>query len=131
MIFVSRWLRDRTLRSNRVNPRLSTVVPNAIDTERLSPPVAGDGGVGPTRSDRPTLLFAGRLLAMKGIETLLRAMARLDPSVRLLLAGPGDQGPWKALPYDLGLTGERCEFLGRGPHESIPNPYPPNAAGAF
>ena len=32
MIFVSRWLRDRTLRSYRVHPRLSTVVPNAIDT---------------------------------------------------------------------------------------------------
>ena len=123
MIFVSRWLRDRTLRSYRVHPRLSTVVPNAIDTERLSPPVAGDGGVGPTRSDRPTLLFAGRLLAMKGIETLLRAMTRLDPSVRLLLAGPGDQGPWKALAYDLGLTSERCEFLGRVPYEAMPTLY--------
>ncbi|TLZ77571.1 MAG: glycosyltransferase family 4 protein, partial [Methanobacteriota archaeon] len=74
-------------------------------------------------SDRPTLLFAGRLLAMKGIETLLRAMARLDPSVRLLLAGPGDQGPWKALAYDLGLTSDRCEFLGRVPYESMPTLY--------
>src|SRR5207245_9984988 len=96
---------------------------NAIGPERLSPPVGGDGGVGPTRSDRPTLLFAGRLLAMKGIETLLRAMARLDPSVRLLLAGPGDQGPWKALAYDLGLTSERREFVGRVPYEAMPTLY--------
>src|SRR2546427_542898 len=85
--------------------------------------VSGDRGGRPTRSGRPTLLFAGRLLAMKGIETLLRAMARLDPSVRLLLAGPGEQGPWKALAYDLGLTSERCEFLGRVPYEAMPTLY--------
>src|SRR2546427_5658598 len=60
---------------------------------------------------------------MKGIETLLRAMAHLDPSVRLLLAGPGEQGPWKALAYDLGLTSERCEFLGRVPYEAMPTLY--------
>jgi len=123
MIFVSRWLRDRTFQSYRVRPQLSTVVPNAIDTERLSPAAAADGEDASGSSDRPTLLFAGRLLAMKGIETLLRAMARLDPSVRLLLAGPGDQGPWKALAYDLGLTSDRCEFLGRVPYESMPTLY--------
>ena len=64
MIFVSRWLRDRTFQSYRVRPQLSAVVPNAIDTERLSPAAAADGEDAWGSSDRPTLLFAGRLLAM-------------------------------------------------------------------
>ena len=69
------------------------------------------------------LLFAGRLLALKGIDTLLRAMTRVDPQVRLTLAGPGDQGPWKALSRDLRLPADRVEFLGRVPYPQMPDLY--------
>jgi glycosyltransferase involved in cell wall biosynthesis len=123
MIFVSRWVRDRTLLRYGVRPRLSAVVPNAIDTEFLTPNGAIDGSTARIRSDSPTLLFAGRLLALKGIDTLLRAMARLDPRIRLVLAGPGDQGPWKALAHDLGLANDRIEFVGRVPYEVMPDLY--------
>ena len=119
MIFVSKWVRDRTISQYGVSPRLSAVVPNAIDTERLVPngPVAGRAPEG------PRLLFAGRLLALKGIDTLLRAMTRVDPQVRLTLAGPGDQGPWKALSRDLRLPADRVEFLGRVPYPQMPDLY--------
>lgn len=119
MIFVSRWVRDRTVRCYGVAPRVSAIVPNAIDLDRFSAAPARDLA----RSDRPTLLFAGRLLALKGIETLLRAMTRLDPRVRLVLAGPGNQGPWRALARGLGLSDDRCEFVGRVPYAAMPDLY--------
>jgi len=122
MIFVSRWVRDRTFDRYGVTPRLSAVVPNAIDTDRLSPDGSGSAS-GSTDAGRPTLLFAGRLLALKGIDTLLRAMTQVDPRVRLLLAGPGDSAPWKALAGDLGLSDDRCEFLGRVPYAEMPDLY--------
>lgn len=123
MIFVSRWVRERTLRRYGVRPRCSTVVPNGVDTEFLTPNRALDDAADTTASDPPTLLFAGRLLALKGIDTLLRAMVRLGPRVRLWLAGPGDPGPWKALASRLGLASDRVEFLGRVPYQAMPNLY--------
>jgi len=123
MIFVSRWVRDRTIRRYRVTPRLNTVVPNAVDTERLAP--AGPSGGLDSRAlgDRPTVVFAGRLLALKGIDTLFRAMARIDSRVVLALAGPGDQAPWKALARGLGLEEHRYKFLGRVPYAEMPDLY--------
>jgi len=122
MIFVSQWVRDRTLGHYGVAPRLSAIVPNAIDTERLSL----EGGThqedaSPSRP--PTLLFAGRLLALKGIDTLLRAMTRVDDTIQLKLAGPGDHAPWLALSKALGLSEDRCEFLGRVPYPAMPDLY--------
>jgi len=106
MIFVSQWVRDRTLGHYGVAPRLSAIVPNAIDTERLSL----EGGThqedaSPSRP--PTLLFAGRLLALKGIDTLLRAMTRVDDTIQLKLAGPGDHAPWRALSKANSSAGSR------------------------
>ena len=96
---------------------VSEIVPNAIDTERLSPEGRGlEEDASPSRP--PTLLFAGRLLALKGIDTLLRAMTRVDDTIRLKLAGPGDRAPWRALSKALGLSEDRCEFL--GPYDGRP-----------
>ncbi len=119
MIFVSRWVRERTLREYRVTPRHATVVRNAVDFARFHP-------CSERRESQPgprTVLFAGRLLALKGIETLLRAGARLGPEVRLLLAGPGDASPWRSLARDLGLGEDRCSFLGQVPYSAMPDLY--------
>ena len=121
MIFVSRWVQDRTMRFYGVSPPLNAIVPNAIDTGRLSP-ATPEGSNGTEPGEPPTLLFAGRLLALKGIDTLIHAMARVTPRVRLLLAGPGEQGPWKALANDLGV-GDRCTFVGRVPYAEMPGLY--------
>lgn len=122
MIFVSRWVRDHAVARYGVDPRISAVIPNGIDTERLA---AADGPGGPLveRSDRPNLLFAGRLLALKGIDTLLHALVHVDPRVRLRLAGPGDPGPWRALAGRLGLDPSRTEFLGPVPYAEMPGLY--------
>lgn len=119
MIFVSRWVRERTLREYRVTPRHATVVRNAVDFTEFHPSTEPRG-----RHPQPrTVLFAGRLLALKGIETLLRAAARVQPEIRLLLAGPGDAAPWRSLAQGLGLGEDRCHFLGQVPYSAMPDLY--------
>lgn len=66
------------------------VIPCGVDTEMFQPldqVVARDLlELGP----EPTLLYVGRLQPIKGLETLLEAMTRLDARTRLLVVG-GDQ----------------------------------------
>lgn len=121
MIFVSRWIRDRTLQRYHVAPRVNAVVPNAIDFRRFSE--ASSGPSRPRETDQPTILFAGRLLALKGLDTLIRALPSLNDRIRLLLAGPGDQGPWRALADSLGIARSRYEFLGRVPYSEMADLY--------
>ena len=123
MVFVSRWVRDHAVARYHLAPRVSTVIPNGIDTGRLSRGGQLDGGENRASGDRRTLLFAGRLLALKGLDTLLRALARVDPGVRLLLAGPGDPAPWRALARRLGVDEGRYEFLGSVPYHEMPRLY--------
>ena len=60
----------------------------------------------------PLLLTVARLTAWKGVDALLRALARV-PDVRLLIAGDGpEEARLCALASTLGL-GERARFLGR------------------
>lgn len=119
MIFVSRWVRDRTFGRYHVTPEHSVVIPNAVDFARFTPARAKrDGDSGPR-----TVLFAGRLLALKGIDTLLHAAARMNPDVRFLFAGPGEVAPWTALASELGLGPDRCQFLGRVPYSEMVQLY--------
>lgn len=61
-------------------------------------------------SDGP-LLFVGRLVEKKGLDTLLRALAA-TPGTRLRVIGDGPlRGPWESLARELGLDG-RVEWLG-------------------
>lgn len=119
MIFVSRWVRDRTLRRYRVSPGHTAVIPNAVDLAQFTPSSTPmDDGSPPQ-----TILFAGRLLALKGVGTLLRAAARVNLDARLLLAGPGDPGPWMALASKLRLGEDRCRFLGPVPYAAMSDLY--------
>lgn len=119
MIFVSRWVRDRTFLRYGVSPEHMAIVPNAIDLAQFKPSRRRRND----HSDSPTILFAGRLLALKGVETLLRAAARVDLDMRLLLAGPGDVGPWMSLASELHLGEDRCQFLGQVPYTAMPSLY--------
>ncbi len=60
----------------------------------------------------PAVLFAGRLVPEKGVDRLLRALASVPGSPRLLIAGDGAARPSLAhLAQRLGIA-ERVEFLG-------------------
>ncbi len=97
----------RTLRENDVD--VGTVIWNGTRPLPARPPL----------QDPPTVAFAGRLVAKKGVDVLLRAMAavvRQLPNTRLLIAGDGKERPRLErliLEYRLGDHVTMCGHLGR------------------
>lgn len=90
------------------------VVPNGVDTERFTP----DGPVG---SDDDYLLFVGRLVPYKGLEVLLRALARRPPGIPLLVAGDGPlRARLERLAKRLRVD---ARFLGYVPEDDLPPLY--------
>jgi len=66
----------------------------------------------PWGSDGATILYVGRLTPEKGVDTLLRALALLDRSVRLRIVGAGpERNTFERLAAVLGIS-ERAEFIG-------------------
>lgn len=66
-----------------------------------------------TANPAPYLLFVGRLIQRKGLDVLLRAIAGLPPTVRLVVIGDGpDRDALQTLASELGLDA-RVQWLGR------------------
>src|SRR4051812_5645972 len=97
-----------------------TVVYNGVDLTLFRRDGPDDGevlarlGLEPSTPENPAALYAGRLVRWKGVEYLIQAMPRLEPSdTRLWIAG---EGPYRdtlqALAARLGMA-ERVRFLGR------------------
>jgi len=77
--------------------------------------------------DAPVLLYVGRLVPAKGVDTLIRAFAVLDrPAAtvpQLLLVGEGEQrAELEALAAALGVS-ERVQFAGSRPWAELPSLY--------
>ena len=71
--------------------------------------------------DTPTLLFVGRLRYYKGLDTLIRALPRID--ARLLVVGIGPmEAEWRALATDVGVA-DRIAWLGEAPDADLPALY--------
>jgi glycosyltransferase involved in cell wall biosynthesis len=84
---------------------LPNAVPRADGVERRPP-------------DRPTLAFAGRMMAAKALDDALEALAATE-GVRLVLAGDGDERPaLERRAAALGL-GDRVEFVGAQPRDRV------------
>lgn len=88
---------------------LIEVIPNGIDLVRYAP----DAAVG--RTEKPTLLFLGRLKKYKRVDLVIEAVARLAErgvETELQVGGAGDQlGSLQALARRLGVV-DRVHFLG-------------------
>jgi len=86
----------------------AVLVPNGVDVERFAAASPRPEWTGPG-----TIAFLGRVdESRKGLQVLLEALpaiAGAHPSVRLLVAGPGDTDAVDALPPQLG---RRVELLG-------------------
>jgi glycosyltransferase involved in cell wall biosynthesis len=68
---------------------------------------------------RVVLLSICRLMVWKGVDGLIRALARLPETHHLYVAGDGDeQAAWTALAARLGLS-DRVHFLGNVPHAEL------------
>jgi glycosyltransferase involved in cell wall biosynthesis len=73
-------------------------------------------------SDRPTVLFVGRLDEEKRVDELLRAAA-LVPGLRVDLVGDGScRAEWELLARDLGIA-DRVRFRGFVPEEELLDAY--------
>lgn len=60
------------------------------------------------------LIFASTNFHLKGLEYLIRGMARIDmPDLKLLVVGGDDEGPYEMLAGSLGI-GDRVVFAGKG-----------------
>ena len=87
----------------------------------------------PARTDQPiTLLYVGALQDIKGVDTLVRALATIRErgyDVTLRIAGTGPlEGRLRSLAADLGVA-EHVEWLGFVDHGELPDVY--DAADAF
>ncbi len=92
----------------RISNARSLVIPNGIDV-----PVAN--GSGPMKAGELRLLYLGRLHPIKGLENLLRAMARLPGNMNLSICGDGVtvyRKQLEALTSELGLSA-RVTFRGQ------------------
>ena len=88
-----------------------TVSPPGVDHELYNPGDAEQGG----RFDQPTLAYVGRLRRYKGLDAVIRAVARLEREgtpVRLKVAGKGnDRARLEGLAARSGAA-HQIEFLG-------------------
>jgi glycosyltransferase involved in cell wall biosynthesis len=107
--------RDR-VRKFGVNSRIK-VVPNGIDTDRLTPQ-------GPTSErishDGPVILFVGRLVEGKRPRDTIRSVSTLaeERDVKLCIVGGG------LLRSKLEeMAGDCVQFLGQVPHDEMPGIY--------
>ena len=115
-----------------VNPDLVTVVHPGIDPslyakmdrERCRRDVRGRFGIA---TDEILILFVSMNFAVKGLDHVIRGLARLrkgDPArrVRLLVVGRGDQGAYGRLAREEGLDGA-VVFAGAVARETLPEFY--------
>src|SRR6267143_2493103 len=112
-------------------PRIATI-PCGVDTELFAP---GDRVAARRRlglDERPVLLWVGRLAPIKGLDTLLEAVGRLQAAgtdLRLLIVGGdaddplnGHETALRAQIRQLGLGGA-VSFVGSQPQERLPTYY--------
>jgi D-inositol-3-phosphate glycosyltransferase len=103
-----------------------SVIPCGVDTDLFQPRSQTVAKDLLELAPDPMLLYVGRLQPIKGLETLLAAMARLRGPARLLIVG-GDQdesenghGEWlRARAAALGLA-DRVRFLGPQRQDRLP-----------
>ena len=93
VITCSTAMHDEATRLFELPPEHTVVVPNGIDPQRWrTTPAARAAARRRHAGDGPLLVFAGRLVHEKGLQTLLDALPalrRTHPGLRLLVAGTG------------------------------------------
>lgn len=110
-------MRDQLLQLGCPDDRLA-VHPSGIDVENIP----FSERTSPGSENEVVILMVGRLVAKKGMADALRAVATCRPGrngPRLRIAGDGpERSALEELVSELGI-GERVEFLGAIPHESV------------
>lgn len=112
----SEMVRGEIAQRHRVAPERLSLIRNGVELEhyahssharaRVRGELAGGGDV--------VFLFAGSGFARKGLDTALRALARVRAPAQLWVAGRDDVAAWRRLASALGVA-ERVRFLGYRP----------------
>jgi glycosyltransferase involved in cell wall biosynthesis len=120
LVAVSPSVRAHAIRCG-VAPDRALVIHNGVD---LEPFESMNGELVRQRYELGTTRvvgFAGSLKAWHGVDLLLRAAARLDRDVRVLIVGDGPERPrLEALAGELGIA-DRVVFTGAVAHHAIPD----------
>jgi len=120
VVTVTDDLRSRAL---ALSGRQGHVIPHGLKlrVEHDLEPAAARAALDLPR-DVPLVLFVGRLLALKGVHHLIRAMAEVGarcPDARLVVVGGGEELPsLTRVVGDLGLA-DRVRFVGERSHEDV------------
>ncbi len=108
---------ETILRNKGFQKHVAVIPQFGVDPELFSPRAAGD------ESAEFTVGYAGGLLCEKGLDTLVRACARLSVDWRLDLAGAGDfAGELERLALELGVR-HRVRLIGRLPSGQMADFY--------
>lgn len=111
----STGLRDLAYKTD--SKRDIPVIPNGVDTEEFSP------GSRKSVADSVRILIVSRLTPRKGIRFMIRAMALLPKTARLVIVGGGGERPnLEALAKEVDVT-SRVEFAGLITHGDLPDVY--------
>jgi glycogen(starch) synthase len=92
VITCSGFMQDEVTRRFDVDPSRIRVVPNGIDTGQWATTSASREAARAPYGPAPLVVFAGRLVHEKGLQTLvaaLPALRRAHPGLRLVVAGTG------------------------------------------
>lgn len=128
LITFSRFHAAHLAAIDRIHPPKIHVVPNGVDMEAFkpsNPPSALRGRYG---VEGMTIGYCGRIVYLKGIDTLLKALAIVKKRyerVRLLLVGDFPEHPeghWREMVKGLGLEGN-VVFVGGLKDDELPGAY--------
>ncbi len=122
LLIGSRSFAEEVTENHGTPPERFTVIPNAVDTERFTPPEKRSRG---EISDEPLLLYHGRVDRRKGVLVLLDAFAELsgERPLRLAVSGIGpDLDAVTERVAELGL-GDKVDIVGYSPNEAVPSVY--------
>jgi glycogen synthase len=93
VVTCSTTMHDEAVRLFELAPERVRVLPNGVDAERWRAPTSAKSAARAAHAgDGPLLVYAGRLVHEKGVQTLLRAVRPLresHPGLRLAVAGTG------------------------------------------
>ena len=118
-ITVSNWMKEQLLRQYpRIRNRRIYVVYNALDTEFWSPSKEETGKL----EKENIVLYVGRLLALKGINVLIRAIPKVlkeNRNVKFVFIGPGNREVYMNMLRETGVPRPNYAFLGYRNREEL------------
>jgi glycosyltransferase involved in cell wall biosynthesis len=115
----SSWAAD-VLAQHGVPSRRTYAIPYPVDLETFSPDVHNDSD----RSERPLILFVGRLDPRKRIDLVLDAFKRLSPRIprcRLLIVGSLRYAKGQRLLIEQTALRHEVTYIKHLPHSDIPD----------